>query len=79
MALLALPLIFQPYSSSPAINSDATWQIFAIAAGKMILLTAIVIALGEYVLPKLLTFIAETRSTELFTLSVLVLALGIAA
>ena len=79
MALLALPLIFQPYSSSPVINSDATWQIFAIAAGKMILLTAIVIALGKYVLPKLLTFIAETRSTELFTLSVLVLALGIAA
>ena len=79
MALLALPLIFQPYASSPVINSAATWLIFTIAAGKMILLTAIVIALGKYVLPKLLTFIAETRSTELFTLSVLVLALGIAA
>lgn len=79
IALLALPLIFQPYSAEPVINSAATWQIFAIAAGKMVLLTAIVILLGKHVLPKLLTFIAETRSTELFTLSVLVLALGIAA
>jgi len=49
-----------------------------LAAIKMIVLVGIVVVLGRWVLPWALERIAVTRSRELFTLAVLVLALGIA-
>jgi len=49
-----------------------------IAVGKIILLVAITFLVGGRWLPKFLGWVAATRSRELFTLSVLAVALGIA-
>ena len=48
------------------------------AIGKIILLVAITFFVGKRWLPKFLGWVAATRSRELFTLSVLAVALGIA-
>ena len=48
-------------------------------AVKMILLVFLVLVVGKRVLPLLMNSMARTRSRELFTLSVLVVALGVAA
>ena len=72
VALVLLPAIFsadQPQSIGMAIAFTAL-KVFALVA-----FTAIV---GARLIPKLLDRIATTKSRELFTLSVLVIALGIA-
>ena len=48
------------------------------AALKIVALVAVVVVLGKWVIPRALEHIAAARSRELFTLSVLVIALGIA-
>lgn len=48
------------------------------AALKIVALVALVIVLGKWVIPRALEQIARVRSRELFTLSVLVVALGVA-
>ncbi|SIN96758.1 Kef-type potassium/proton antiporter, CPA2 family [Singulisphaera sp. GP187] len=48
-------------------------------AVKIILLVFLVLVVGKRVLPLLMNSIARTRSRELFTLSVLVVAMGVAA
>ncbi len=59
-------------------RATRAWQIsLGLAAVKVAILTALVLVGGRRVVPWLLTRIATTRSRELFTLTVLVLALGI--
>jgi CPA2 family monovalent cation:H+ antiporter-2 len=50
----------------------------ATAAGKMLALVAFTVVVARRVIPRLLDRVAATRSRELFTLTVLVVALGIA-
>jgi CPA2 family monovalent cation:H+ antiporter-2 len=50
----------------------------ALALLKLLLLVGFALLAGQKLIPLLLGYIAETRSRELFTLAVLVLALGIA-
>ena len=69
--LLALPAIFEA-GGSPALA-------FALAGLKIAALAAAVLVLGRWVIPAALAGIAATRSSELFTLAVLALALGVAA
>lgn len=71
--LLALPMIYAP-SAAPAGG-----QAFLLAGFKLIALTATVALLGRWAIPWALEKVAATRSSELFTLSVLAIALGIAA
>ncbi len=72
--LLLLPIIFSPDRSM-----DQNIGIILGGAGiKIIGLVAIVAVLGKWVIPWALEHIAKTRSRELFTLAVLVLAVGIA-
>ena len=73
MYLLLLPIVF----SSTGIGSEAGLAI-AVTAAKILGLVVSVIVLGRWVIPWALERIAITRSRELFTLAVLVLALGIA-
>ncbi|HRZ28415.1 MAG TPA: cation:proton antiporter [Spirochaetota bacterium] len=73
MYLLLLPIVF----SSTGIGSEAGLAI-ALTAAKILGLVVSVIVLGRWVIPWALERIAITRSRELFTLAVLVLALGIA-
>jgi monovalent cation:H+ antiporter-2, CPA2 family len=72
--LLLLPIIFAPEGRE---NQNAV-TVLGMAAIKIICLVTLVGLLGRWVIPWSLERIAKTRSRELFTLAVLVLALGIA-
>lgn len=72
--LLLLPLLFGQLEGSTAGAGAA----LGLAAVKIVGLVIVVVVLGRWVIPWALDRIEETRSRELFTLAVLVLALGIA-
>jgi len=72
--LLLLPLIFAP-NRSAGLNIAS---VLGVAGFKIFILIAFVAVLGILVIPWSLTRIAKTRSREMFTLAVLVLAVGIA-
>ena len=73
IALVMLPaLVGGPAASAPL------WQGLLITAGKVSALVAFTAVVGARLIPRLLDYVADTRSRELFTLTVLVLALGIA-
>lgn len=74
LVLVLLPVLFQEGESNAAeIGLALLWSIFKIAA-----LIAAVFVIGARVIPWMLSLAAKTRSRELFTLTVLVMALGIA-
>ena len=72
VALVVLPAIFG-VSSDSSLALALGWT--AIKIGALLAFTAVV---GTRVIPRLLDYIARTRSRELFTLTVLALAIGIA-
>jgi monovalent cation:H+ antiporter-2, CPA2 family len=75
IALVLMQPLFAP-------NKNANLAIVAFAIGiallKFTVLVALTFLLGQRLIPKLLSYVARTSSRELFTLTVLVLALGIA-
>ena len=73
-ALLLLPMFVGPAAVGGANIAPAMGQ----AALKIAALVVLVIVLGKWVIPRALEQIARVRSRELFTLSILVIALGIA-
>jgi monovalent cation:H+ antiporter-2, CPA2 family len=73
-ALLLLPM----FVGAGAVGSDGIGLALGQAALKIVGLVLLVVVLGKWVIPKALEQIALARSRELFTLSVLVVALGIA-
>jgi CPA2 family monovalent cation:H+ antiporter-2 len=73
LALVILPALFGPGAQEGHVALTV-----AIAVVKLLALGAFTFLVGDRVIPKLLGYVAQTRSRELFTLSVLVLALGIA-
>ena len=73
-ALLVLPIVFTPHVG----GDQSVGAVLGLAGVKIACLVATVVVLGKWVIPWALTHIAKTRSRELFTLSVLVLAVGIA-
>lgn len=72
--LVLLPVIFKQEAASPTDIAKA----FGWSSLKIVALVAFVFYVGGRVIPWLLNHVAATRSRELFTLTVLVLALGIA-
>ncbi len=72
--LLLLPIVFAPRQGG---GEDAGTAL-ALAALKIAGLVGVVVLLGRWVIPWALERVAATRSRELFTLAVLVLAIGIA-
>jgi CPA2 family monovalent cation:H+ antiporter-2 len=72
--LLALPIVFAPGGSA----NESVGAALALAAAKVAGLGATVVVLGRWAIPWALERIEKTRSRELFTLAVLVLAVGIA-
>ena len=72
--LLLLPIIFAPDGG----GKQSAGAALGLAALKVAGLVAVVVLLGRWVIPRALEWIAKTRSRELFTLAVLVLAVGIA-
>lgn len=75
-----LVLVLMPALVGPDAAKDTAGVALSLGGAllKMTLLVAIALVFGQRLLPKLLEYIAKTRSRELFTLSVLVLALGLA-
>ncbi len=72
--LLVLPIIFTLDRAA----AQSVGEVLGLAGLKVVGLLVVVIVLGKWVIPWTLERIAKTRSRELFTLAVLVLAIGIA-
>ncbi len=72
--LLLLPIVFVPAGGAAGTAGAA----LGLAALKVAGLVAVVVVLGRWVVPWALERIEQTRSRELFTLAVLVTAVGIA-
>jgi CPA2 family monovalent cation:H+ antiporter-2 len=71
--LLLLPIFFGPGATGGGAGSA-----LAMAGLKVVGLVATVVVLGRWVVPRVLGRIEKTRSRELFTLAILVFAVGIA-
>jgi CPA2 family monovalent cation:H+ antiporter-2 len=74
LVLVLLPAVFGKEAADPGRLPLA----LAVAAGKIVVLVAVVLLAGGRLVPWLLRHVAKTGSRELFTLTVLVVALGIA-
>ena len=73
LALVLLPALFDPNKTDAPL-----WASLALTAIKVSALVAFTAIVGTRVIPRVLDYVAGTHSRELFTLTVLVLALGIA-
>lgn len=74
MMLLLLPILFPP----SGVATQSAGAALGLAGVKVVGLVAVVVVLGRWVIPRALEHIEKTRSRELFTLAVLVLAVGTA-
>ncbi len=74
VALVLLPALVGP----AALSAGGIATALALAAAKMAILVVMTVVVGGRVIPWVMERIAATRSRELFTLAVLVIALGIA-
>lgn len=79
--LVIIPVLGTAPAGDPhAPSGDASlWATLAIALGKLALLAVIVLWAGSRVIPALLVRVAKLRSRELFTLTVLVFSIAVAA
>lgn len=75
VVLVLLPALAQ--AGRPASLTALAWPLL-LALLKLAALVALVLVLGARLIPRLLETVARVRSRELFTLTVLVLALGVA-
>ena len=73
VALVLLPALF-----GTATTETPLWMALGLTAVKVTALVAFTAIVGTRVIPRVLDYVADTRSRELFTLTVLVIALGIA-
>src|SRR5262245_1954220 len=74
IVLVLLPAIFVANGA----QGPSVVQIVALTIGKLALLVIFTFVLGGRIIPRILNGVATTQSRELFTLAVLVIALGIA-
>ncbi|MES2884801.1 MAG: YbaL family putative K(+) efflux transporter [Pseudomonadota bacterium] len=77
LALVLIPAIAS-VDDAGAHARDGTLGIVAIAVGKAAAFVVFMLLVGRRVIPKLLHWVAQTGSRELFSLSVLAIALGVA-
>jgi CPA2 family monovalent cation:H+ antiporter-2 len=73
MALVVLPIVFAPDQAGGGLGTA-----LLVTAAKIVALVVFTAVVGTRVIPRALDHVARTRSRELFTLTVLVIALGIA-
>jgi len=76
--ITVLVLVLLPPFAAGDGNGKDLWQILIIALLKLVLLTAIMMLAGARFVPWLLLRVARLRSRELFTLSVVVMAICVA-
>jgi CPA2 family monovalent cation:H+ antiporter-2 len=75
LAMIVVLVLLPPLAG---VQGTETWTSLAVTLGKVGLFIALMLVLGRRLFPKLLLMVARTGSRELFTLAVLVIALGIA-
>jgi K+:H+ antiporter len=77
LALVLLPALARPSGTGPlplgGLAAELAWTI-----AKVALFAVLVVLVGTRVVPRVLAFVARTGSRELFTLSVLAVAMGVA-
>lgn len=84
LVLVLLPVFAQLHhqpdvgSSDEAVSSIVIIKTLALMIAKIVMFIALMLIVGTRLIPKLLRWVAGTRSRELFTLAVLAVALGIA-
>jgi CPA2 family monovalent cation:H+ antiporter-2 len=71
-------LVLLPALATGGSSVGGVFWTLAVTTLKVSVLLAIIVVIGNRAVPKLLDLVASTRSRELFTLTVLVLALGVA-
>ena len=76
VVLVLLPAIFG--TTSQGASAGPVWVTLGLALLKLAALIVFALTVGQKLIPLLLGYVARTGSRELFTLAVLVLALGIA-
>lgn len=59
-------------------NTDSIWEILALTLAKVVAFVAIMLVVGRRLIPWVLHYVAHSGSRELFRLSVLAIALGVA-
>ena len=74
LVLVLLPAIF----SSPSVITIEVVRSLAFGLAKLVVLVALAFVMGVRLIPRLLNIVARTHSRELFTLTILVVTLGIA-
>ncbi|HMN51340.1 MAG TPA: YbaL family putative K(+) efflux transporter [Xanthobacteraceae bacterium] len=78
LALVLLPAMATVIMAKDAVSNPAMWQPIAITLGKVAAFVIVMLVIGQRVVPWALHWVAHTGSRELFRLSVLAIALGIA-
>ena len=74
-----LVLVLMPaFATEKVLDLSSILLLLVIAVGKMVIVGVVIMIFGGRLVPRLLKHVAATQSRELFTLSILVIALGIA-
>lgn len=77
LLLVAMPALALAHAGDSSTSSSLVWTL-GFALIRVILLCAVVVVFGNRAVPWILRLVASTRSRELFTLTILALALAIA-
>ncbi|MEI8292372.1 MAG: cation:proton antiporter [bacterium] len=75
---IILFLVIMPALFVPAAHGGGLAPVLGLTLGKGVAFVAMAVALAKYVIPRLLRSVADTRSRELFTLTVAGLCVGVA-
>ncbi len=78
LALVLLPTLATIMMAKDSMSNPAMWQPIAITLGKVAAFVLVMLVVGQRVIPWALHWVAHTGSRELFRLSVLAIAIGIA-
>lgn len=77
--LILIPVLGPSAEGSASAGSQSLWWTLCLALGKLVVLAAIVLWAGSRIVPRVLVWVARLRSRELFTLTVLVFSVAVAA
>ncbi len=80
LALVLLPALAEALKSDggEAVSAAQITETLALTIGKVVAFVAVMLIIGRRLIPRMLDWVASTGSRELFSLSVLAVALGVA-
>jgi CPA2 family monovalent cation:H+ antiporter-2 len=78
LVLVVLPVFGKQLPGAPHASGHSLWEALGLTFLKLALFTGVIVVVGRRLVPWILRKVAGTGSRELFTLSVLAIALGVA-